>query len=479
MAEVLVLILQQGTHQIVDSWTETDDAPLKLNKWKKNSSFWPERLLEDMPEPMEVFLCLDKELLAEGCDSPFLHHVIQQANRSMWAARVYVVVDREWQPEDRDPEQPGPFLWAEELLENNVSDILEWSLTLDSNYSEAARRSRERMGMLFNHPPSRPWKCLFRTPLSLSREEEYLLSPYSVDSLSELDDENCLVVLRPPDDGYLEYTEETLKKTKGYEVMVGVVDRLERPPSDLVKLCRKRGCGPVRFHGVVELYYFLQQLNNPRLNHLRLSHAKLINETKATPVRVVENPRFKSHSPQLLITYSYLPGQPDSCLIAASDTWELVKDLPGNVRVKIYPAIKSARLAEILRELGHVLAWIHIGHGDEEKGLQQAEDELFKSAEEWLKSFAEYKSSLALTMFSSCRSAAVARRFAEAGVGVAIGFTREVHQKVCVELTKRVVEAAVETNGERSAVLKAFSAGREILEIDDPNASPVAFWANH
>jgi hypothetical protein len=479
LAEVRVLILQQGDHEIVDVWTEKDGSPLNLQKWKEHSSSWPERLLKDMADPMEVFLCLDKEVLAEGCDSPFLHRVIQQAHKSMWAAKVYVVVDRQWLPEDTDPEQPDPFTWAEGLLENRVSDILEWSLTRTSNYSEAARRSRRRMEALRGQPPGKPWKCLFRAPLSLSREEEYLLSPYLVNSLAELNDENCLVVLRPLGDGYLEYVAETLQQAAGREVMVGVVDRLERLPSDLKKLCGAGGCGPVRFHGVAELYYFLQQLNSPRLNHLRLNNTKLIEGTRATPVRVGANPRFKSHSPQLLITYSYVRGQADSCLVAAGDTWELVNDLPANVRVKIYPAIKSAKLAEILRELGHVLAWVHIGHGDEEKGLQQAEDELYKSAEDWLKSFAEYNSSLPLALFSSCRSAAVAQRFAEAGAGVAIGFAREVHQKVCVELTKRVVEAAIETNGERGAVLKAFSAGRDILEIDDPNAAPVAFWAHH
>jgi len=453
---------------------EKDNSPLKFNKWKEACARWPQLLLQGSDEPMEVFICLDKELLAEGCDSPFLHRVIQQAHKSMWGAKVYVVVDKQWQPEDRDPEQPDSFIWTEGLLENRVSDILEWSVTHSSNYSEAARRSRKRREVLFHYPPSKPWKCLFRAPLS--PEEEYLLSPYLIDSLDELDNENCLVALRPMSEDYLEYIGATLQRATDYEMMFGVVDRLEsRLPSDLVR----KGYASVLFHGVVELYYFLQQLNNPRLNNLRLNNLKSINQSVATPVQVIVNPKFKSHSPQLLITYSYLDGQDDSCLAAASDTWALIKDLPSDVRVKIYPAIKSAKLADILKDLGHVLAWIHIGHGDEDRGLQQAEDALFKSAEDWLRGFTEYKSSLPLALFSSCRSAAVARRFAEEGTGVAIGFTREVHKKVCVELTQRVVKAAIEANGESSTVLTAFSEGRDILEIDDPNASPVAFWANH
>ncbi len=480
MAEVRILILQQGEHEIADVWTENDSSDLNLQKWKKNSSEWPARLLKDRDRPMEVFICLHKELLAEGCDPPFLHRVIRQAQKSLWAANLYVVVDRWWEPEDRGLEQSDPYGWAEGLLENRVSDILEWSLKPTSNFSEAALRSRTRMRMLSGHLPSRQWKCLFPTPLSVSREEEYLLDPYLVNTPEELGDENCLLVLRSLGVGYLEYVEEKLRQTAGREVMVGVIDRLvRRLPLDLERLCARSGGGPVRFHGVAELYYFLRQLNNPMLDALRRNNTRLIREVNATPVQVAEDPKFNSHSPQLLITYSYLPGEPDSCLTAAGDTWELISELPSNVRVKIYPAIKSDKLAEILKEMGHLLAWIHIGHGDEEKGLQQSEDELFKSADEWLKGFADYKSSLALALFSSCSSARVAQRFAEAGAGVAIGFTRRVHQRACSSLTKKVVQVAVETNGERGAMLNAFSVGREFLEIDDPDASPVAFWANH
>lgn len=475
MAEIHVLILQQDVRESVDDWTERDDSPLNIEKWAKNSSAWPERLLEDKTEPMEVFICLDRELLAEGFDLPFLHRVIQQAHRSMWAAKVYVVVDRMWQPdEERDPEQPDPFLWAKTLLENKVNDILQWSLTPSSNYSEAARRSRTRMEALPASPPGKFWKCLFRTPLTPSREEEYLLAPDMINSLGELGDDSCLIVLRPTGDNYWEYVEKMLEQAAGRQVMIGFVDPVLKPPSELERVCRKKKCGLVWFHGMAELYYFLRRLNSLRENDLRL-----MNETQATPVNVGANPRFRSNSQQLLITYAHVAGEYESCLAAARDTYELTKDLPADVRVKIYPAIKSAKLADILKDLGRVLAWVHLGHGHEEKGLQEAQDELFKSAEEWLKSFADYESSLALAIFSSCYSTTVARRFAEAGTGVAIGFARRVHQRTCVELTKRVVEAAVNSNGERTAVLKAFRAGREVLELDDRDASPEAFWANH
>jgi hypothetical protein len=173
-----------------------------------------------------------------------------------------------------------------------------------------------------------------------------------------------------------------------------------------------------------------------------------------------------------------LSGKRDDCFLAAKDTWELISDLPTNVQVEIYPAIRSVKLADIVSRFDYLLAWIHIGHGDLEKGLQQSEDELFKSASDWINSFADYKSTLPLVLFSSCYSQPVAQQFAEAGVGVAIGFMDEIHQKTCVEVTKRVVKAALRFNGERTAILEAFLAGHDVLNGVDPKALPRAFWSS-
>jgi hypothetical protein len=469
-AVIRVLILQQGSPVIVDQWSEEDSSSLNLQKWEQSSSLWPDRLLKDEPEPMEVFLCLDKEFLSDEYDPLFLRRVIRQAHRSMWAANVYVVIDKDWIFESPDPEQPDPFVWTETVLENKVSDILQWSMKGDSNYSEAARRSRKRMEEVVSQAPRRKWKCLFQIPLTLSREEEFLLSPYVISSLSELDNENCLIVLQEQRDDYMQYVERRAEQASGFDMMVGVIDRIERLPNDLKSFCRSKGYGPVRFHGPLELYYFLQMLNGRRLHETDESHA--------TPVRVV-NPTFKSHLPQLLITHSYLPGETHNCLAAASDTWELVEEVHDKARVKIYPAVKCIKLAKIVEELGHVLAWIHIGHGDDVRGLQQSDDAHFKSPDDWVNSFAAYKSNLALALFSSRRSASVARRFAESGASVTVGFRQDVHKDICVELTKRVVKAALNSNGSQEEILKAFSDARRILSADDPNAFPVAFWASH
>jgi len=469
---IQVLILQQDRSKIVKEWWEEeddDDFSLTLKEWEESSSFWPERLLKNLPEPMEVFLCLHAEFLASGYSPVFLRRVIQQAHKSMWAARVYLVMDKDWLPVRLDPENPAPFAWTETVLKNKVSDILKWSMGSDTS-SEASRRSRKRMEKLVAHLPRREWKCLLQTPFALGAEEEFLLSPYLVSSFSKLNNQDCLIMLPEKRDDYMAYIREKVKEASGFNIMIGIIDQLDTPPSDLDTFCRNNGCSLIQFHGPVELFYFLQRLNSLKLSDM--------DETSATPVRVVK-PAFKSHLPQLLITHSYLPSEPHSCLAAANDTWEITAHLNDEARVEIYPAIKCVKLAHILADLGHVLAWIHIGHGDDENGLQQAQDAAFKSAQDWLNSFASYKSSLPLVLFCSCSSAAVAKRFAESGVGVTIGFARKVNKEFCVELTKQVVKAALDSNGSRLAILEAFREGSKVLGTEDRDASPVAFWASH
>lgn len=478
---IRVIIAQQDVRGVVDDWLEEDPSSLSLEerkdfaetslkRWEEGSSFWPERLLIDAPEPMEVFLCLDEVSLAEGYNLPFLRDLVQQAHRSMWGARVYVVVDKAWQPDMQDdPEDPEPFGWVETVLENKVSDILKWPLTPETNFTKAAKQSRMRIQELDTHLPRRAWKCLFQTPLSLSREEESLFSPHQVNSFDELQNENCLIVLQEKRDGYDEYIKEKIQQAQvsGLDIKIAVIDPF-RLPQDVEKL-RNKGHSVLHFYGLIELYSFLQRLNSGTVSEG--------DKHDVTPVRVVSPPTFKSHLPQLLITYSYLPYEKHNCLAAASYTWEITKELRGEARVTIYPAIKYVKLGHILDELGHVLAWIHIGHGKGDEGLQQAGDQVFGSAKEWLGSFAGYKSSLALALFCSCRSNVVAERFAESGAGVAIGYARDVNTENCVEMMRKVVEATLKSNGSRWAILEAFVVGGD--RQADPDSSPVAFWASH
>jgi len=475
VADIRVLILQQGFREFVDTWTENTQSSPNVEKWKESSTFWPKRLLQGQLEPMQVFFCLDEKVLKEGFETPRLHRLIQQAHYAMWDANLYFVVEKGWQPVWLDPEELEPYRWMEDLLENKVADILEMSVKSSSNYTEAAKRSRERMDKLPRDRTHHQWKCLFQDLQMLTIEEERLLAPYLVESPARLAGDNCLIVFRFQKEGYLIQLQQMVEGVQAGELMIGWVDRL-RPPKDLESFCSSKGYELVWLHGIAELYYFLQKLNRPPLAISPVTHERLLGK-EATPVRVV-NSRFRPYNPQLLITHSYLSAEADNCFTAATDTWELIGDRADNVKVEIYPAIKSVKLAAIVSQFDHLMAWIHIGHGDAEKGLQQSDDELFMSASDWIKSFAAYKFSLPLVLFSSCYSRTVAQKFAEAGVGVAIGFTEAVNKRVCAELTKRVVNAALKFNGERIAILMAFLDGHDVLTTVDSKAAPVAFWSS-
>ncbi|MET0624381.1 MAG: hypothetical protein ABW250_15475 [Pyrinomonadaceae bacterium] len=482
MEAIRVLISQRGVHTIKEEWEEengessvVDDSRLEV--WSRGAVLWPEGWLKGEPSPMEVLLCFDSELLRLGYDESFVRRVVARSHQSMWGAKVYIVVDNDarlpFHALGARQDGNGFHSWVEELLRSGVSDVLQWPPRKEESLSAAAALSEERMRGLVTDVTVREWKCYVRTPPDLGVERASFLAPYLVRSTRELGEANCVLVLQGPPEDAAELAKvkklirRLLEQRPGRRLIVGLIDESTKPPAALEAFCAEtRGCYLVWFHGVVELYYFLRKLS-------------LLNREEPTPVPVIENATFRSHAPRLLVTHSYQPGDKHGCLAAAQDVWELIRDLRGKFKVTVYPAVKCVNLPRVLDGLGDVLIWVHIGHGDDARGLQQADDPVFKSADDWLSGFAEYGSSLALAVFTSCYSAPVARRFAESGVGVSVGFTREVHKRVCREVTTRVVKAALMSNGSRESILKAFEAGRRLLSIEDKKAMPVAFWASH
>jgi hypothetical protein len=471
MLQIHVLIVQHGRRQPRREWIEDSTSELLLHEWAESCSLWPQSLLNNEADPIEVALCLDRDSLARGFESHFIRRVIEQAHKSMWGAKVYVIVD------DSAPLLSAASLtagegetpeWLEELLKYKIADILRWPMKRDTDYGKAFKRSANRIQQVLAAALDRHWKCLVQTPPQLSLEQESLLSPFLVDSFNELHDENCLIVIpEERQEDFVKRLKRRLQSASGFEIIIGFVDRISDPPEELEEFCKSKGYALVRFHGMLELYSFMHKLNPVRLE---------VSERHSIPVRMDGTRAFQSAMPPLLlVTHSYQPGDKLGCLMAATDTWELIKDLADDIAT-IHPAIDCAKLTNILEERNHLLAWIHIGHGEDD-GLIRAGDGLPHPADDWLSCFGAYESSLALAVFSSCNSAAVAKRFAQSGARVAIGFTNRVHKKVCIEITKRVVTAALKTNGARDEILKAFTFGRKRLKSDDREAVPVAFWA--
>lgn len=470
---VRIVILKRGSPHILREWREELGWP-REDCWQDSSCHWPEGMLNGRPEQVDVFMCLERETLSEGYDVVHMREVIQYTHDAMWGAELRVVVDKRLLLEGQRRFCELREGWFRMLLDNGVSDIIELLIdpTDDTPFAEAAARSRRRAHALSAHKAGRSWKCLlYKTPDPTSDVEAFL-SPYLVRSASDVNEEGCLVVLRDRcgNDG-IEFVRSVLNKLPRERVMVGVIDEVEEPPLELKLLCAKMACKLVRFCGLFELQYFLRKLDASGENCL-------CSRPGVGVVQIMPEPLFSNRPPQLLVTHSFTPGDTSGCHAAANDVRRLRRSLPDQVKVEVHPAVQCVTLPDVLERLRPLLAWVHIGHGGGPEGLQQAGGS-FKTAEEWLKCFACYQSSLALAVFSSCRSNIVARRFAEAGVGVTIGFVDDVPKRFCGLLTQVVVAAAIRSNGERAEILRAFRQGRELLAKEYPGANPVSFWSNH
>lgn len=476
MAAVRVLI-SQGSRNILRRWEEDDLSQLRHEDWKTSSTLWPQSWLDNQqnrPGRPRVFLCLEEESLSQGYDLDFLKSLIDAARPCMWGADIYVVLDNEMaliNPITQLEQIPRPS--SQEMfdlfLDNDISDVLHWPRYAE-NLGEAAKRSAWRMDKISVPDPGRWWKCFVHKPPNLGPQQGAFLSPFLIRSTGDLKDENCLVVLQENRDQYMKYLKRLPSTNFSGAVMIGVIEQMGQLPEDVKEFCRENGYQLVWFHGFVELYYFLL-----KLNRASVIGPDLLDVAFSTRVT---RPTFESLRPKLLITHSFSPTAEEDCVAAARDAWELIKELSDIAEILIYPAVHIIQLADAMDDLRDVRAWVHIGHGRED-GMRQSSDDLFKSAQKWLSAFGGYKSSLSLAMFSSCRSAPVAQLFAEAGTGVAIGFKAEVAQDHCAPLTKRVVRAALKYGGSRDKILKEFVSGRNLIDVNDDTAKPVAYWSRY
>jgi len=96
---------------------------------------------------------------------------------------------------------------------------------------------------------------------------------------------------------------------------------------------------------------------------------------------------------------------------------------------------------------------------------------------EWLARLQHADMRLPLVFLSVCESAPVARKFVEAGVGVAVGFEKEVLPEMCRTLAVPVISAALNSAGNRRAILEAYN---EVFKRDPAGATlfkPKAFYS--
>ncbi len=483
---VQIVIARKGDNRFLQQWGEEEESfldeeisSLKEDEWERAAQWWPKGLLTDSENPPEVFLCLERESLAENYETDLLGKVIRKAHASMWGAKIYVVVDKRLQIEEQLHLNDIRRKWFETLLKNGVSDVLELNVDLvsESFFYQAALRAEARLEILNRHIPSGSWKCMVQ---NRSPHAELFLGDFSADSLSE-DSDNHLIALRDCTDSRIKFVADGLKKRPTGKLLVGLLDAVDTSLSKefedarktkqrrmLERLCIDHHSRLISFQGLFELHYFLQRLDAVHQRHKTiLKHSEIVS---------VQEARFSPHAPQLLITHSFQPGDPALTLAAAGNAGILRRELGDKFEIVVHPAMQSKGFRDTLKRLRQLLVWVHIGHGDDEKGLQQA-DGLFKNPEEWLSCFASYDKSLSLSLavFHSCESDTVAREFAGAGVSQAVGFRKKVPKDICREMVVEIVKAAFESSGNRDKIIDAFQRAKGSCGA----AEPVIFCARH
>jgi len=193
----------------------------------------------------------------------------------------------------------------------------------------------------------------------------------------------------------------------------------------------------------------------------------------------VERPVFRFGSrrrPHLLITSAFHPDNHEpNCLDAVKDVGIIARAAPADAECYVHPYFRAADLPDLLKRMPELTAWLHLGHGDE-AGLKDIAGELIK-LDEWLARLQHADMRLPLVFLSVCESAPVARKFVEAGVGVAVGFEKEVLPEMCRTLAVPVISAALNSAGNRRAILEAYN---EVFKRDPAGATlfkPKAFYS--
>jgi hypothetical protein len=468
-----VLIVQTEAEDDVPRWIESAPTP-RQREWEQAALGLVQRATDQRDFRAEIFLCLKADYLVDQFEYMFCRSLCEKARDYGWGAKVYIAVDERV---DLKPEQFGiiPHLdtWLRELhkSEQRASDIVLANFDRMSNlqpyHIKDLRRARDESATRYDMLPGLiipdRWYCW-----AASSEYKRWL-----DDVSKNEAHNLIIVIK---DGQfvtkaVRLAEQKIAEHKTGRFVVGCLARGDLSPI-VADFGRRNRIPILKFRGLLELRYFLL-----RLNHLCQSRADVLALT--VEAVNVERQIFQVASrnrPRLLITSAFHPSQHETnCLDAVKDVGIVSRSAPSQTECYIHPYFRADDLTTLLKRMPELTAWLHLGHGDE-SGLRDTYGNFIK-LEDWFARLQHSGAGLPLMFLSVCKSAAVARKFAESGVGVAIGFEEEVLPEMCRALAAPVLSAALETGGSRRAILQAYN---EVFNVAPETANiykPKAYYS--
>lgn len=447
-----VLIAQTEAENGVHQWIESASNPLN-RKWEQTTLALARQAIEQRDFHAEVFLCLKADYLVSQFDYESCRELCMTARKYCWGARVYVAAD------DRVDLQPvsaknrvllATFLRQLHDGEQRATDVLLSNFDrmdqLQSYHLKDLRRARDDSATRYDMLPGliipSRWHCWAAS----SEYKDWL------EDISEDDARNIIIVIKDNQSvgKAIRRAKEKITDHTGRFVL-GCLTRGELSQT-IVKFSSQYRIPVLSFRGLLELRYYLL-----RLNQLCESRAQALPDTMEA-VNVLRQVFFveDKYRPRLLVTSAFHPSDNEAnCVDAARDVGILSRCVPPYTECCIQPYFRAHDLTNLLKRMAELTAWLHLGHGDE-SGLKDIDGNPIK-LENWFARLQHSGTRLPLMFLSVCRSAQVARRFAEAGVGVAIGFEENVLPEVCRMLASPVVSAALSNGGSRRAILQAYN----------------------
>jgi len=344
-------------------------------------------------------------------------------------------------------------------LAGRVVDLIEISERINTRapdrlrgaLRDSASATKDRRTMLNASVGHRPWRCVL--PPEEGRLAEFLgtgliVNPYMPQSA------DVLILLSSDDPKVQRGDVERHLKQSGGESRCRVVTYMVRPTLELQQYCEaERLSVPIEVRGGFELWYLLMRLNEHAVEH------RPEDSYSVHPVRLAESASLqvkkRDEPPSVLVTSAFNVNEAGQWLLAANDVGELLYRVPHGFSRRTELSLPPERLKDILGNWP-VSVWIHIGHGHGKSGLW-VPGEGDVGAERWIQCFRGRH--LRLALFLTCQSDGIARRFAEEGASVAIGFEGDVESDKSWQLAAEVVDAIVSEGAHGGAVLAGFRAG--------------------
>jgi hypothetical protein len=475
-----VFALLHGDELHFSHWREV--ARPAAGVYQFDQERWPDLALaltamppDDRGRTHELFLCLRDETLAGSHNRRVLEELLKTAVQRSWGAHLYLGIDdrlsaRQW----RNPNPQGLREWLAQALAGGVTDLLE--LRFAEHISGAALRraadwSLERQARMREMLGAAGWKCY------VPGQQPPLLGDFVIPFNQLKYHEKFLLVF---DKDAREARIPLLRRLRrNYPLAWLVVVFCGGRDAQAEAVCRELDLKFVHCVGTFELLYFLAHLEraNKRPGYRLSGLMPEDGEVQPAANQVFSRDRARG-GPLVLLTNSF--DDPRDCLEAAHDAGELRRVVPVSADYRVCPNLARVGLAHLLRETLPLAAWVYLGHGDKRQRLQNGGT--FEPAKSWLQRFAGYQGALPLVFFGACRSAAVARRFAEMGAGVAIGFAGDVLPQACRLLARPVVAALLQAWDDPAVpltevILDAYEKGRRDLQASAlAQAQPVAYF---